>query len=215
LSQNPQMKEFIDNPNYTLNGWEIIWTASKNRTNYQQKFSESNTQWLKITKERSNAQIQENNEDLTNNPWLAYDRAYSFLDYFLRTKKVDNQTDNKDSEFKIKYNVDWPTREELVKSLKEKNWWTNPTNQDLLEAFKEYQKASIKLDFTKNEKISKDLYIDIQEKELVQWLEVYISWDEPSGGGRKPRFPNLGLRIWWWRSLNLDPRRFNKCATFN
>lgn len=215
LSQNSQMKNIVEDPNYVLTGGEINWTASRNPTNYQQKFWEETYEWIKIQKKRANNDVPENNEDITNNPWLAYDRAHSFLDYFIKTKDI--QWNWWDAIFNINYNVIGPNKEELKKSLQETNWWTEPSKEDILKAFKEYQNAEIKLDFIKKEESSVTSEIDIQKESIVQWMELAIVWDAPSWKWWFPDidWPRIRFPRFSWGSRNLDPNRFRKCAGWN
>lgn len=216
LSQNSQMKDILEDPNYILTGWEITWTASSNKTNYQQRFWEETYEWIMINKKRTNNSTPENNEDLTNNPWLAYDRAHSFLDYFIKAKDI--QSGASDAIFNINYNVIGPSREDLRKSLQEKNWWKEPSNKEILEAFRDYQNAEIKLDFIKKEENLVNSEIDIQEETIVQWMNLDITSDVQSWwwwfdwdiDWPKIRFPRFS-----WGSRNLDSNRFQRCAGWN
>ena len=58
-----------------------------------------------------------NNDALTNNPSLAYDRAASFIDYFINLKDKVSAS----AKFDLAYEVNGPTREELTAQLKDKN----------------------------------------------------------------------------------------------
>jgi hypothetical protein len=70
------------------------------------------------------------------------------------------------------------------------------------------------MNFLKTEEISKEINIDLQQKQLAQWLDLTISWDVPSSGGRKPERPRFKWPSWWGPRINLDPGRFRVCSRF-
>ncbi len=218
FTSDEAVRQLINSPAYQITWWEITWFASRNKTNYKQKFfSDSDArEWFTINSEWIGKEAP-NAPENTKNAGLAFDRAYTLLDYFLRKKEVGSLDKNwKTPEFKIKYGVDWPTRDLAIKELINIRWEISKEDLDaeLNSVFEFYQNASIKIDFVQRWEISKDIDIDLDKKQLAQWLDLTISWDVPSSGGRKPERPRFKWPSWWGPRLNLNPGRFRVCSRF-
>lgn len=111
---------------------------------------------------------------MSNNPDLAYNRSASFIDHFLA---LENKT-AKTASFDMTYGVNGPTRLELTEQLKKQNG-KPPTEEDILEAFKERQYADIKLDFIKTEVKSEEKEYALDTKSVASGFSINIVGQQP------------------------------------
>jgi hypothetical protein len=147
--------------------------ASRNPTNYQSIFADNPefAQWLNSYQKPQNS----NDRNITNNPSLAFDRAASFLDFFTsKDGKVKPE-----SKFDIQYKVDGPNRSELTNSLST-TLQRKPTETEILEAFKEWQNATINLNLLKKEEKIYSNTIDLDIEEKVASFSISISSEKSS-----------------------------------
>jgi hypothetical protein len=147
LSQNPEMKALIMDPNYKIIGGKIAGSASLN-TNIGYKENHDfngfkNSPNIYIQKESPSS----TNSNVIGNEKLAFDRASSFLNYFygMDGKVASN------AKFALNYKVDGPTKEDLKKAN------PNASEADLSEIFKQRQNANLDLDFIKTETKQQDI----------------------------------------------------------
>ena len=154
LSQNPEMKALILDPNYKITGGNISGSASLN-TNMGYKSKPE----FDAYKKNPNIAIQKESNLTTNsnvigNENLAFDRASSFLNYFYG---MDGKVSN-NAKFELKYKVDGPAKDILKKAN------PNASETELSELFKERQNATLDLDFVKTEQKAQTLNFDVKEE---------------------------------------------------
>jgi len=191
-SGNPDMAKLLQpESGYKIVWWDINWWASRNYTSYKSIISfdspDIKKKGLDIQKK---GEENSSDQNISNNPGLAYDRAGSFLAYFLG---LENGAKVKDgAKFNINHTVDGPTRKELTNQLKEKNK-KSPSEDQILEAFKEWQKASINLNFTKP--VDKPIWKEFTTtpQEMVTWFQIKIT-TAPEG----PVHSEKDNNAWTW-----------------
>ncbi len=215
LDSDPRMKDILNlDSEYKIIGGEVYWSASRNITHYNNE--SPFILWNNVTKiaPASDANNDPNNDNVTNNPDLAYNRAASFIDYFMHIDATADPTAKKKvdptAKFDLKYEVNGPNRSQLKTDLKNKNW-KEPNEDQLVEAFKEWQFATIDLKLTKTETKINEKEIPIENNELASWFSVNIIWTA-SKTSHIPWWPWWPSRDWGIKGLNIIKKIHNPIA---
>ncbi|MCX6824797.1 MAG: hypothetical protein NTY80_01105 [candidate division SR1 bacterium] len=188
---DPRMKQLLspDNKDYKIVGGKMYGSASKNYTTYKNEtpFVFSGTKVNAVPPVNQAGDI-----NVSNNPDLAYNRSASFADYVLSLPdKVKQGTT-----FDVSYGVNGPTRKELVSQLTEKNKKV-PNEEEIKNAFKEWQYATLDLDVIKTETVTQEKTISLNNTETAVARGFQLSFKtekiDPSGEG-KSQLLRLGSR---------------------
>ncbi len=152
LSQNPDMKALIQDPNYKITWGTITGVASLNTNIWYSVKPEYDYTRNKNVLVKNETTIK-NNPNVIGNQNLALNRAGSFLKSFYdMTSKV-----SPDAKFNLNYKVDGPNKDELKKAN------PNASEADLAELFKQWQNASLDLTVLKTETKKQVANIDVKE----------------------------------------------------
>jgi len=157
LSQNPDMKALIDNPNYKIMGWTFFGSASKSPNSVSEKSTiidknKDNKNISFVDKTAGTLDANDRNKD------LAINRAGSVFDLF------NSMPGKITGSIQIEYAVGGPTREEILKNN------PNATEEDIANEYKKYQNSSLDLTLEKTDYVVQETAfttIKTQAKDLA------------------------------------------------
>jgi len=138
LSENPDMKALIENPNYKIMWWTFFGSASKSPNSVSEKSTiidknKDNKNISFVDKTEGTLDPSDRNKD------LAINRAASAFDLF------NSMSGKITGPVQIEYAVWGPTREKILKDN------PNATEEDIANEYKKYQNSSLDLTLEKTD----------------------------------------------------------------